>query len=124
MSTEDERRVLLLLVDDEPEIRMLLRSMLGARDWNVDEASSGPEALEKCGEDGYGAIILDQRMPRMTGLEVARELRGRGNETPIVLFSAYLEPDVEAGAQELGLPTVAKEDFEELFDILERLVRA
>ncbi|MDX1657194.1 MAG: response regulator [Nitriliruptorales bacterium] len=124
MSSDHDRRVLLLLVDDEPEIRMLLRTMLGVRNWNVDEASSGPEALEKCDEDGYRAIILDQRMPRMTGLEVARELRDQGNETPIVLFSAYLEPDVEAGAQELGLPTVPKDDFDQLFDVLERLVRA
>ncbi len=107
-----------LLVDDEEDVRLLLRLALNRRDWTVDEASSGQEALERCGTNTYDAIVLDQRMPRMTGIEVAQQLRDDGIETPIVLFSAFLDPAVEAQAREVGLIAIPKDDLQRLVDAL------
>jgi CheY-like chemotaxis protein len=74
-----------------------------------EEAASGEEALERSTAKHYDLILLDQRMPPgMSGIEVAEHLRHEGSETPIVLYSAYLDPSVENRAHALGLRTVDK----------------
>lgn len=100
-----------LIVDDEEDIRLVVRMTLRAHGWTVDEAASGPEALERCRMQRYAAIVLDLRIPKMNGMEVARELRARGDETPIVLFSAFLEPEIEEQARAAGFVPVPKEDL-------------
>ena len=64
------------------------------------------------------AVVLDQRMPLITGLQVAQELVARGEHPPLVLFSAYLHPTLQAAAEELGVVTVVKTDLLELVDVL------
>jgi CheY-like chemotaxis protein len=64
-------------------------------------------------------LILDHKMPGLAGIEVARILRGEGFRRPIILYSAYLTPQIEATAEELGVWAVAKEDVEELMDTLQ-----
>jgi CheY-like chemotaxis protein len=107
-----------LVVDDEADIRIMLRHMLRRHTWVVDEAGSGEEAIERCREGGFSAIVLDQRMPVMTGTEVARQLRAEGVEIPIVLFSAYLDISVEAEAREIGVATISKENLSDLVEAL------
>jgi CheY-like chemotaxis protein len=109
----------LLVADDEPDIRLMLRTVLRTQGWKVEEVSSGHEALEKC-EDGatFDAVILDQKMPGLTGAETAQRLRAAGFETPIILYSAYLTEDVEALAAEVGIQAVAKEDLQGLIRAL------
>lgn len=107
-----------LVVDDEEDVRLMVRMTLHAHGWTVDEASSGPEALERCRVRRYVAIILDLRMPKMTGMEVALRLRARGDETPIVLFSAFLEPETERQARAAGFVPVPKDDLQGLNDAL------
>jgi len=101
----------ILIVDDDPEIRFMLRLWLEELGNAFDEVASGEEALEKCAEQRYRAIVLDQRMPLgMSGIETATALRERKYEGPIILHSAYLNEEVEADAAQLGLPTVEKGD--------------
>lgn len=107
-----------LIVDDEQDIRFMARLNLEQHGWTVDEAASGPEALERCEVQRYEALVLDMRMPRMTGMEMARELRARGDETPIVLFSAFLEPEIEQRARAAGFVPVPKDDLRGLHDAL------
>jgi CheY-like chemotaxis protein len=109
-----------LVVDDEEDIRLLVGMMLSRQTWTVVEAASGKEAVELCGENSFAAIVLDQRMPLMTGTEVARLLRARGVDSPMVLFSAYLDPSVEAEAKTIGMLTVAKDDLNGLVETLHR----
>lgn len=107
----------LLLVDDDWDVRQVVRLWLWGH-WAIEEVATGEEALQRCSERRYAAVILDQRMPHLSGLEVARRLRGRGDDTPIVLFSAYLDPAGSALAEALGLTTVSKDDLERLVDVL------
>ena len=110
---------LVLIVDDEPDVRLLLRLAFEARGWTVDEVAGGAEALKRCSAGPVPAlVVLDQRMPGLPGLSVARQLQGQGFAGRIVLHSAYLSPDLEAEAKEAGIPVAAKGQLRELFTLL------
>lgn len=119
----------ILIVDDEPSLRVLQRLTLEDRGYACDEASSGEEALALHASSGVGSpswsvIVLDHRMPGLTGIEVARELRDRGDRTPIVLYSGYIDPAVEALAGPLQVRPVDKVDHELLLDVVDELALA
>lgn len=103
-----------LVVDDEPDIRLMVRIALEQRGWVVDESTSGRDAIDRCASRRYDAIVLDMRMPRMDGMEVARRIRDRGDGTPILLFSAFLEPETEEQARAAGFVPVPKDDLGQL----------
>lgn len=102
---------MILIVDDDPAVRFMLRVWLEELDQEIAEAESGEVALERCAEQRFDVVVLDQRMPPgMTGIEVARSLKREGYESVVLLHSAYLDEDVEAQAAELGITTVEKGD--------------
>jgi two-component system, chemotaxis family, chemotaxis protein CheY len=111
-----------LLVDDEPDIRFMTRLTLGEDGWECTEASSGDEALALAAETTFDAVVLDQRMPGRTGLETARALLDDGHTGPIVLFSAYLTPEVAETAATLGLSTLDKAAVRQLRATLAELL--
>jgi CheY-like chemotaxis protein len=111
----------ILLVDDQADMRSLLRHWLGEPGWEVLEAASGEEAVAWDGGD-WDVMVVDHLMdPGMSGMEVARELRRRGEERPIVVVSAFLPPPLEAEAAEIGVEVAVKEDFPGLIARLEGL---
>lgn len=100
-----------LLADDQPDIRMVVRMQLERRGWTVEEVASGYEALEVCRRGGVDVVVLDQRMGGFTGMEVADILRRESFDAPIVIFSAYLDPELEAEAARRGLAAIPKTDI-------------
>ena len=68
------------------------------RDRTVSEAEDGPSALEMFDAARPNVVVLDEHMPRMCGLEVARELRGRDDDVTLMLFSASVDPEVITAA--------------------------
>jgi poly-beta-hydroxybutyrate-responsive repressor len=110
------RRV--LVVDDDDDIRHTLWVLLEQRGWEVEEAPDGETALERWDEDSHDVVVLDFRMPGMSGIDVAQHMREEGYEGPIVLYSAYLSPPLEDEAALLGLQTLAKADASELLDLM------
>ena len=94
----------------------MARLFLEEAGFALDEASSGPEALDRCRAEPYDIVILDHRMPGMTGIEVAQELTSEGYAGVLLLFSAYLHPEVEAEAERLGVTTIDKSRQEELVE--------
>ena len=102
---------MILIVDDDPEVRFMLTLWLEELGHPFEQAASGEEALDLCAGNRYDAIVLDQRMPPgLSGIEVAERLRSAGSDVPIVLHSAYLQGDVLSAADQLGLPTIEKGD--------------
>ena len=83
-----------LVIDDEPPIRKLLRVGLSAHGYQILEASSGKMALELLGEQPPDLIILDLGLPDMQGHELLRAMRARNDSVPIVVLSSR---DDEAG---------------------------
>ena len=106
------------VVDDDEAVRTWLRLRLEMDGWTVDDSATGEEFLAKRGEDLPDVIILDQRMPGLTGVEVADRLRADGYDRPIILFSAYVDPQLTADVRRLGLSPVSKVDDRALMRIL------
>jgi CheY-like chemotaxis protein len=103
-----------LLADDEPDMRLLVRTRLTRAGWDVVAVDDGPGVLSALGGGTFDAVVLDHRMPGVSGLEVARRLREDGFAHPIVILSAYLDPRIENEAEALGVRTLAKADVREL----------
>jgi CheY-like chemotaxis protein len=103
-------KVKVLVVDDDQDIRSLVRMILESKGMEVDEAATGEEALHKLrgGDDKPDLILLDVMMPGMNGWEVLRELK-RDTELqsiPVVMLSA-IDPTVE---------DMMRPEFDELVD--------
>jgi DNA-binding NtrC family response regulator len=79
----------ILIVDDEPFNLDLLEQELTDRGYSIERAGNGAEALGKFESFHPDLILLDYQMPDMNGIDVLKELRSRGHETPIVLVTAY-----------------------------------
>lgn len=112
-----------LVVDDEPDARLPIVRLLERRGWEVEQAGDGEGCLETCERSRPLAIVLDYKLPTMSGIEVASRLRETGYRGFIVLYSAYLTPAIEDDAKDLGAVAVAKPDLDQLFDLLAELVQ-
>lgn len=90
-----------LVVDDDPDIRAALVDLVSEFGFRTVGAFDGVDALARIDEVHPDVVVLDNRMPRMTGTECVRELRSRGNDVPIVLMTAARE--VEELARSIGV---------------------
>ena len=94
----------LLIVDDEAALREQLAHGLAEHGFDVvGQAGDGPEALDAIAALDPDVVLMDLRMPGMSGIEVVRELRRRDDDTLVVLLSAYddgalVGASVDAGA--------------------------
>lgn len=76
----------ILVVDDEPQIRRVLRATLSAQGYSIVEAHNGSEALERFRTAKPDLVLLDMNMPVLDGLETCRELRS-GSDVPIIMLT-------------------------------------
>jgi two-component system KDP operon response regulator KdpE len=94
----------ILVVDDEPQIRRVMRTTLTTQGYVVRDARSGEEALEKIREEKTDLILLDMNMPGMGGLETCRAIRATSDAAIIVLTVRDTEQDkvdaLDAGADD------------------------
>ncbi len=80
--------VRILVVDDEPAVRTALERALRLDGYDVELAADGNEALAALSTAGRDAVVLDVLMPGLGGLDVCRELRQRGDHTPVLMLTA------------------------------------
>jgi len=93
--------IMVLVIDDEPAIRKLLRMGLSTQGYEILEASNGKMALEKLAE-GPAVIILDLGLPDIQGHELLRMIRGRNESVPIVVLSSRGDEAGKVQALDLG----------------------
>ena len=79
----------ILIADDEPSNRKILAQELVHKGFAVDTAGGGNEALAKIESAPPDLVILDYMMPDLNGIEVLKALRGKGNDTPVIMITAY-----------------------------------
>ncbi len=77
----------ILIVDDEELIRTVIREYATIEGYQVDEASNGVEAVEKCKNDNYDLIIMDIMMPKLDGYQAVKEIH-KSKNIPILMLSA------------------------------------
>lgn len=92
-------RVTLLIAEDEESNYLLLKTIL-QKHCNLLRAKTGVEALRIFGEQPVDLILLDIKMPEMTGIEALKEIRKVSTDIPIIMQSAYVfDSDMEAARQ-------------------------
>ena len=103
------RRV--LVVDDEENIRLVLRTMLKRHGYEVETAASGEEALKLVESFGPDFVLTDVRMPKMGGLDLLATLRAKGSEATVIVMSAYGNIDMALEAIKAGAYDYVQKPF-------------
>ena len=111
-----------LVVDDEGMMRRLIRTVLEADDYEVQEAGDAAAALRIAHESHPDVIVLDVMMPGSDGFEVCRQLDHSASK--VVMLTARDEPEVAVKARECGADAFLVKPFSpiELLDIIDELV--
>ena len=119
----------LLIVDDEPKIRELIRKYAAFEGYMTDEASTGMEAVDKCSRNKYDLVIMDVMMPELDGFSACKEIR-KFSQVPILMLSARGEEYDRIHGFDLGVddyvvkPFSPKELMMRIAAILKRSTRA
>lgn len=94
----------IMVVDDNPDIITIVKTILEGRGYTVFSASSGPELLTMLPNHKPDLIILDIMMPEMDGLEVLTRLKGKAETatTPVILLTAKVQYEDVLGGYKLG----------------------
>lgn len=92
----------LLFVEDEPDLREVLKKQLQASGYSVDACGDGLEALDYARLTAYDAIILDIMLPGLDGLSVLQKLRAVGTKTPVLLLTARGSVEDRVAGLDLG----------------------
>ena len=106
-------KVRVLIVDDEDDMRALLRGMIQLANDGlsvVGEATDGDDALRRWREERPDVVLMDQRMPGLSGLETADRMLRESPGQAVVLFTAYLDDDVRQTADALGIRACVRKD--------------
>jgi DNA-binding response OmpR family regulator len=104
---------LVLLAEDDEDVRALAELVLRREGYDVTAVSDGQAALEAAGERTPSVAVLDVSMPRMDGLETARRLRERAEtrEVPIMLLTARVTEADRARGREAGVDAQLDKPF-------------
>ena len=110
----------LLVVDDEIALCDLLRHFFIKQGYRVVMATSGAEALALVTKEQPDLMLLDVKMPRMSGIEVLKQLRARGDEVMVIMVSATRDDVTINEAKRLGAIDYVTKPFH--LDYLEQVV--
>ena len=102
-------RPAVLIVDDDAGLLRLLTTILRSADYDVATALNGIDALDVAGRKHIDVIVLDLRMPVLDGPGFFRQLRARGDTTPVLLTSSFGARDAQ---RELGAEGAIEKPFE------------
>ena len=83
----------LLYAEDEKSLARAVSAILVKNNYSVDVVHDGESALDYLATGNYDGVILDVMMPKRDGFEVLREMRARGDSTPVLLLTARSEID-------------------------------
>lgn len=115
----------IVVADDDPEMRAVLRDFLSRTGYGVVEASGGGELLDLLARVTAAAIILDKEMPGRSGLDLLPPLRSRHPEIPVIIITAFGGPSTREAAARLGAVDYIEKPFKlsDLLAVVRRAVR-
>ncbi len=100
-----------LVVDDDNNVRMALVAALERSGWEIVEATSGEEGIEKFKEGDFGLVFLDLMMPGMNGAETFREIRALDPSAKAVIMTGFPDSELMAEALKVGTFSIMKKPF-------------
>lgn len=96
-----------MVVDDTDHVRRMLRNMLELDGFEVvAEAGNGVDAVAAVDEADPDVVVVDYKMPEVDGLETARRIRESRPEQVMILYTAFVDPELEQRAREVGVSVV------------------
>ncbi len=116
----------ILVVDDNPAVRLYLRKALEQQNSSVfcEEARTGGEALQSVNNNPPDIILLDLQMPDLNGLDVARVISATFPEIPILMVTVHLSEQLAEEARKAGIRAVyEKSDLGSIVEAVEALLR-
>lgn len=121
-----QARPLALIVDDSPDVRLLLRTMAARRGFDVVEAADGVQGVTLAHERRPDVILLDLRMPELDGLEALAQIREEDPGVPVVIVAAAIDRQQLGRALDLGAVNFVSKPFDaaEIEFVLDRVYRA
>jgi len=97
-----EKRSSIMIVDDEPDILIVLGEFLSKEGFRVLTAKDGRQAIDKVKENGIELILLDMAMPDMNGIETLREIKKIKPDVSVIMITAYRDAEKVVEAFRLG----------------------
>jgi len=114
-----------LFLDDNPELVHAMERTLPRQGYRVSGYTAAEEALAavRAAPQDYDLVVTDYRLPRVSGLEVAREIAGVRSDLPVVVISGYVDENLRRAARDVGVREVLHKlhTTEELFEEIDRL---
>lgn len=101
----------ILIVEDEPSMRLGLKDNLEFEGYTVEEAEDGQAALEKLRDNCYDLVVLDVMLPKVSGFDVCKKARASGVKTPIIMLTAKGEEIDKVLGLELGADDYVTKPF-------------
>ncbi len=120
----DVRGSHILVVDDEPTIIKLLRSVLENDGYYVDRAEDGDQALDLLSKNDYDLLIVDKNLPRVSGIEVIRKSREIQPRAEYIIVTGYASYESAVEALRLGVFDYLEKPFPDINIILVKVKRA
>jgi PAS domain S-box-containing protein len=123
-AVQDVPKHVLLVEDDESNAKVVM-VCLNRKQLQVTHATNGQLAIDLCAKQRFDLILMDLKMPIMSGCEAIRILRDRGDETPIVVLTAFAAENVHQNLQDAHLSGVLHKpvSIEELDTMLDRMLK-
>ncbi|MFO7445362.1 MAG: response regulator transcription factor [Ignavibacteriaceae bacterium] len=110
----------ILIVEDEPNMRLGLKDNLEFEGYEVDFAEDGETGQKKILAENYNLVLLDVMLPKMSGFDVCKNIRKKGNTTPVILLTAKGEEIDKVLGLELGADDYVTKPFS-LRELLARI---
>lgn len=114
-----------LIVDDDPGIRQLMKDAIMEQGYKVVAVDSGESALEELDRQRFDLIFLDLVLPRLSGVEVLRNIKERNNKTMVAVITGYGDDPVALEAMSLGPLFFIRKPFQisEITEVLDAVMR-
>lgn len=101
------------VVDDDESVRQGLENLINSVGYDAELYASAEEFLASSGTSGAACLVLDLRMPGMSGLELQRRLAARGGGPPVIIVTAHGDDEARAEALTAGAVAFLKKPFKE-----------
>jgi len=98
MPANIEKRPRIVVVDDDPGMKLSMRRLLNAAGFDAQAYTSGEEMLKSDACRAADCFILDIHLPRLSGFEIARQLNGLGLSAPVIFITAFDDADLQGKA--------------------------
>ena len=120
--SDEQKKIKLLLVDDEVDFLNSLAKRLGKRDFDINTATEGNLAIKAAKKEKFDVAILDMKMPGMDGMELLRILKKKHKFLEVIILTGYGGIDSAVEATKLGAYAYLEKpyNFENLLEVLQK----